>query len=89
MIDIFIVFIYLASLLIIGILQKAKQDSFKNFSRATGGTIQKSKLILVATIFASTLGGGPTFGIAEKTFADNIAYSYGLLQVYRQHGMDG
>lgn len=79
MIDIFIVFIYLASLLIIGILQKAKQDSFKNFSRATGATIQKSKLILVATIFASTIGGGTTFGIAEKAFTDNLAYSYGLL----------
>ena len=53
------------------------KDGFKNFSRATGSTIQKSKLILVATIFASTIGGGTTFGIAEKTFADNISYSYG------------
>lgn len=79
MIDIIIVFIYLASLLFIGFLKKAKKDSFKNFSRATGDTIQKSKLILVATIFASTIGGGTTFGIAEKTFADNLSYSYGLL----------
>lgn len=81
MIDIIIVFSYLILLLFIGIFQRSKQDGFKNFSRATGSTIQKSKLILVATIFASTIGGGTTFGIAEKTFADNISYSYGLFLV--------
>lgn len=81
MIDIIIVFTYLILLLFIGIFQKSKQDSFKNFSRATGDKIQKNKLILVATIFASTIGGGTTFGIAEKTFADNISYSCGLLLV--------
>jgi Na+/proline symporter len=78
MIDIVIVFSYLIILLVIGILQRSKQGGFKGFSRATG-SVQKSKLILVATIFASTIGGGTTFGIAEKTFADNISYSYGLL----------
>lgn len=81
MIDVIIVFSYLILLLFIGIFQRSKQDGFKNFSRATGSTIQKSKLILVATIFASTIGGGTTFGIAEKTFADNISYSYGLFLV--------
>ncbi|MEM6338790.1 MAG: sodium:solute symporter family protein, partial [Pseudomonadota bacterium] len=81
MIDIIIVFSYLILLLFIGIFQRSTQDGFKNFSRATGGKIQKSKLILVATIFASTIGGGTTFGIAEKTFADNISYSYGLFLV--------
>ena len=81
MIDIIIVFSYLILLLFIGIFQRSRQESFKNFSRATGSTIQKSKLILVATIFASTIGGGTTFGIAEKTFADNISYSYGLFLV--------
>lgn len=78
MIDIIIVFAYLITILTIGIFQRSKHDSFKNFSRVTG-SIQKNKLILVATIFASTIGGGTTFGIAEKTFADNISYSYGLL----------
>ena len=78
MIDIVIVFAYLIALLLIGIFQRSKQDGFKGFSRATG-SIQKNKLILVATIFASTIGGGTTFGIAENTFADNASYSYGLL----------
>lgn len=77
MIDIIIVFAYLISLLVIGILQKSKQSGFKGFSKVDSN-ISKSKLMLVATIFASSIGGGTTFGIAEKAFAGNIAYSYGL-----------
>jgi Na+/proline symporter len=35
--------------------------------------------MLVATIFVSSVGGGTTFGIAEKAFSGDISYSYGLL----------
>ena len=77
MIDITIVFVYLVALLIIGILQKSKQSGFKIFSKI-GDNASKSKLMLVATIFASTIGGGATFGIAEKAFVGDLAYSYGL-----------
>jgi len=77
MIDVIIVFAYLVTLLIIGILQRSNQGGFKGFSRI-GDKVQKNKLILVATIFVSSIGGGTTFGIAEKAFAENIAYSYGL-----------
>ncbi|MDP5083255.1 MAG: sodium:solute symporter family protein [Rickettsiaceae bacterium] len=77
MIDIIIVFAYLVALLSIGILQKSKQSGFKGFSRISDKA-SKGKLVLVATIFASSIGGGTTFGIAEKAFAENIAYSYGL-----------
>jgi SSS family solute:Na+ symporter len=78
MIDIIIVFAYLVALLSIGILKKSKQSGFKGFSRISDKA-SKGKLVLVATIFASSIGGGTTFGIAEKAFAENIAYSYGLL----------
>jgi Na+/proline symporter len=78
MLDIAIVFIYLAALLVIGILQKSKKSGFKGFVQIDNKT-SKNKLILVATIFVSSIGGGTTFGIAEKAFAENIAYSYGLL----------
>jgi len=78
MIDNIIVFAYLIALLSIGILQKSKQSGFKGFSRISDKA-SKGKLVLVATIFASSIGGGTTFGIAEKAFAENIAYSYGLL----------
>lgn len=77
MIDIIIVFSYLVLLLVIGILQKSKQAGFRGFSRVND-KVNKNKLILVSTIFASTIGGGTTFGISEKAFAENIAYSYGL-----------
>jgi len=77
MIDVIIVFAYLVTLLIIGILQRSNQGGFKGFSRIDD-KVQKNKLILVATIFVSSIGGGTTFGIAEKAFAENIAYSYGL-----------
>ncbi len=80
MIDIIIVFTYLALLLIVGILQKSRHKTFKSFA-LVGDKLSKNKLILVATIFASTIGGGTTFGIAEKAFAENIAYSYGLFFV--------
>jgi SSS family solute:Na+ symporter len=78
MIDIIIVFAYLVTLLSIGILKKSKQSGFKGFSRISDKA-SKGKLVLVATIFASSIGGGTTFGIAEKAFAGNIAYSYGAL----------
>lgn len=77
MIDIIIVFSYLVILLLVGILQRSRLKGFKSFSRV-GSKFQVSKLVLVATIFASSIGGGTTFGIAEKAFAGNIAYSYGL-----------
>jgi len=77
MIDIFIVFSYLALLLIIGVVQRSHQGGFKGFS-GISDQVRRNKLMLVATIFASTIGGGTTFGVAEKAFAENIAYSYGL-----------
>lgn len=80
MLDIFIVLIYLLLLLFIGIYQRSNKDGFKGFARISD-KINKSKLMLVATIFASTIGGGTTFGIAEKTFSGNIYYSYALFLV--------
>ena len=80
MIDNIIVFSYLAMLLIVGVWHKSTQAGFKGFSRIKD-TVQNSKLMIVATIFSSTIGGGTTFGVAEKVFADNIAYSCALFLV--------
>lgn len=77
MIDIGIVLFYLIALLATAIYQRTKKSGFSGFARVTDST-KKSKLILVATIFASSIGGGTTFGISEKAFAGNIAHSYGL-----------
>ena len=78
MIDVIIVFSYLSLLLIIGIVKRTTGGNFKSFSRITKG-VKGNKLLLVATIFASTIGGGTTFGISEKAFSETIAHSYGLL----------
>lgn len=77
MVDICIVFSYLAILLFVGIYQRSKSTTFHGFARIQGD-VKHSKFMLVATIFASSIGGGATFGISEKAFAGNIAYSYGL-----------
>jgi len=78
-IDLSIVAFYLISLLLIGIYTRSRKSGFKSFASVKGKDYTHSKLILVATIFASTIGGGTTFGISEKAFATNIAHSYGLV----------
>ena len=79
MIDLLIVAFYLISLLLIGIYTRSRKSGFKSFTLVKGKDYTHSKLILVATIFASTIGGGTTFGISEKAFSSNIAHSYGLM----------
>ena len=79
MIDLSIVAFYLISLLLIGIYTRSRKSGFKAFASVKGKDYTHSKLILVATIFASTIRGGTTFGISEKAFATNIAHSYGLV----------
>jgi Na+/proline symporter len=78
--DILIVLAYLILLLAIGIWKRPDKSGFAGFAGFAGisGKGNTSKLLLVATIFASTIGGGTTFGISEKAFEGNIAYSYGL-----------
>ena len=78
MIDLLIVALYLISLLIIGIYTRSRNAGFKSFTLVKGKDYNHGKLILVATIFASSIGGGTTFGISEKAFSGNIAHSYGL-----------
>ncbi len=78
MIDIVIVVSYLSLLLIIGIVKRTTGDSFRSFSRITKG-VKGNNLLLVATIFASSIGGGTTFGISEKAFSESLAHTYGLM----------
>ncbi|XVN43313.1 MAG: sodium:solute symporter family protein [Candidatus Rickettsia vulgarisii] len=77
-IDIAIVFLYLISILIVGIYHKSKLSSFSSYANIRNKAAI-SKIFLVATIFASSIGGATTFGIAEKAFAGDISYTYGLI----------
>jgi len=77
-IDNIIVFIYLISILVIGIYYRAKHSSFKNYANVESSA-KNSKLLLIATIFASSVGGATTFGITEKAFSGHIYYAYALI----------
>lgn len=76
--DNIIVLLYLVLILFLGIYRSTNLDSFKNYA-SVQDRIKNSKLILVATIFASSVGGVTTFGIAEKAFSGDISYTYGLI----------
>ena len=80
MIDVLIVLAYLLIVPTISIFNKRKQNNFEAFTKIST-KFKGNKLILVATIFASAIGGGTTFGISEKVFSDSVAYSYGLMAV--------
>jgi len=77
-IDTIIVFSYLILVLVLGLYSKSNLVSFKNYVEVSGIT-KTSKLLLIATIFVSSVGGATTFGIAEKAFSGDISYTYGLM----------
>lgn len=77
-IDNVIIFIYLMSILLIGIYNRAKHSNFKNYANVESN-VQNSKLLLIATIFASSVGGATTFGITEKAFLGHVYYAYALM----------
>ena len=77
-IDNIIVFLYLISILAVGVYYRAKNSSFKNYANVES-KVQNSKLLLIATIFASSVGGATTFGITEKTFLGHAYYAYALM----------
>ena len=78
MIDNIIVFAYLVAVLMIGIYNRSYSKSFHGYGFAGKG-LQDNKFVLVATIFASAIGGGTVFGITEKAFWGNLAYTYALI----------
>ncbi|MCC8377849.1 MAG: sodium:solute symporter family protein [Rickettsia endosymbiont of Graphium doson] len=77
-IDNIIVFLYLISILAVGIYYRAKNSSFKNYANVES-KVQNNKLLLIATIFASSVGGATTFGITEKAFLGHAYYAYALI----------
>ena len=77
-IDNIILFLYLISILAVGIYYRAKNSSFKNYANVES-KVQNNKLLLIATIFASSVGGATTFGITEKAFLGHAYYAYALI----------
>ena len=78
LIDNIIVFTYLISILLVGIYYRAEHSNFKNYANVKNKA-KNNKLLLIATIFASSVGGATTFGITEKVFLGHIYYAYALI----------
>ncbi len=78
MIDNLIVLLYLIAVLAIGLYYRSRSGSLQGYS-SMSRTTGTSTFMLVATIFATAVGGGTTFGLSEKAFSGNLSYSYALL----------
>ncbi len=78
MIDIIIIAIYLIFTLFVGLYNKNKGTTLSEYG-TLGSDLNSNLFVLTATIFASAVGGGATFGIAEKAYSGNLGYSYALI----------
>ncbi|MDX2049568.1 MAG: sodium:solute symporter family protein [Rickettsiaceae bacterium] len=76
--DILIVSIYLFSTLVIGMYNPNKAKTISAYNRI-GKDINNNKFILAATIFSSSVGGGTTVGLIEKTYEYDLSFAYGLI----------
>ena len=78
MLDIIIIKLYLIISLAVGLYHRSKSNTLAGYSNL-GPDLKNNKIILTATIFASAVGGGTTFGITEKSYNENLAFAYGLI----------
>ena len=71
MIDKLIFILYIATILSIAIYFRSKSKKFSDYTKI-GSSFASSKIVFVAAIFTSSVGGGTTFGIPEKVYHDNM-----------------
>ncbi len=79
-IDLIIILIYLLILPIVSIYNKSKNLNFTTYG-SINKSIIVSKLLMVATIFTSSVGAGTIFGITEKVLQGDLSYSYALMMI--------
>lgn len=78
MIDKVIIATYLILVVMIGLrYSKKSHDNLRSYNNI--GVISNNVFIIGATIFATAVGGGTTFGIADKVYSGNIIYAYALI----------
>lgn len=75
-IDNLIVIIYFVFLFYIGLRYYSSELSFKYTENNTG---KYKQLIIIATIFISSVGSGTTIGLMQKVFYQDMSYVYGIL----------
>ena len=76
MVDYIIVFIYLIGILIYGFVSSKKITSLKDFALSDR---RYGSFVIFATLSASFIGGGFSFGNASKVYFSGIGYSIALL----------
>lgn len=76
--DILVILGYLLLTLFVGIISSKISTSFKDFAYVPS-ILRKNKFVLTATVFATAVGGGTTFGLTEKVFSENLSYAYALI----------
>lgn len=69
--DAFIIYLYLILILYIGIKARGKVRSLKDYALSKKNF---STPTIIATIFATAVGGGSTLGLAEKAFSVGIIF---------------
>lgn len=72
-IDHIILLAYFISVLVIGILSGKKLRNFREFAVAQK---QYTLPVMVATLFATVIGGGSTFGISTRVFSSGIIFLF-------------
>lgn len=77
MLDILIVVTYLLLLMSIGFYNRSRFQNFTSFASVTNNG--SSSFLIIATIFASSIGGGTSFGISERVFSEDISYGVALM----------
>lgn len=78
MLDKIIIITYLLLTLFIGVYFSKKRKSIQEFSHI-GSDIRNNHFILMATIFATAVGAGTTFGLADKAYRFDMSYCYGIV----------
>ena len=76
MIDYIIVLLYLIAILIYGYLSSKKINSLKDFALSD---MRYGTFVIFATLSASFIGGGFSFGNASKVYVSGIGYSFALI----------
>lgn len=69
--DHIIVLIFLAGTLLVGYISGRKIKTFKDFAISHKGY---SMPVLMATIFATVIGGGSIFGLIEKVYTGGLVF---------------
>jgi Na+/proline symporter/signal transduction histidine kinase len=71
MIDIAIVAFYMIAVLVVGLMSGLKVRDMKDYAVAKNSF---STFVIVATIFATLIGGGATMGVSEKIFSTGLVF---------------